>query len=75
VTRMNSTHTRLRQLAIRNGSAGVRGGGGTASLMGAKPFRPAPAKDDLRRQASDALASFDGVVKRCPPVRGKRVRP
>jgi hypothetical protein len=76
MSRKNSAHLRLRQLAKRNGTAGGRGGTGSASLTAhAKPFRVAPAKKQLRKQASDALASFAGVVKRCPPARGKRVRP
>jgi hypothetical protein len=75
VTRRNSTHTRLLQLARRHGSAGVRGGTGSASLTAAKPFRPAPAKQKLRQEAEAALAAFTGTVQVLPPARGKRVRP
>jgi hypothetical protein len=74
VTRKNSTHARLRQLAKRHGSAGMRGGMASASLTAAKPFRPAPAKQKLRQEAEAALAAFTGTIQRCPPARGKRGR-
>jgi hypothetical protein len=31
--------------------------------------RPGPSKTELREQAADAVASYSGLIKRCPPKR------
>jgi hypothetical protein len=35
------------------------------------PFRPGPTKTELREQAAEAVASYDGPVTRCPAKRRK----
>ena len=32
-------------------------------------FKPAPTRAELREQAAEAVASYDGPVTRCPPKR------
>jgi hypothetical protein len=35
------------------------------------PFRPGPTKAELREQAAEAVASYEGPITRCAPKRRK----
>jgi hypothetical protein len=40
----------------------------------ADPFRPRPTKTELREQAVEAVASYEGPITRCAPKRRRRIR-
>jgi hypothetical protein len=63
----NEQRSRIR----RHGAVGVHGSRASTGVSGQHPFSPGPSKTELREQAAEAVASYEGRITRCPPKRRK----
>jgi hypothetical protein len=57
----------------KHGAVGVWGVEAAAGVSGPRPFRPGASKAELREQAAAALASYVGLITRCPPKQRKEL--
>jgi hypothetical protein len=62
-----------KRTAIRRyGAIGARCSEASAGVSGPRPFRrPGVSKTELREQAAEAMASYEGPITRCAPKRRK----